>query len=153
MKERYQSTVSVFLVLTRETENGKEILLQRRCNTGYMDDKYDMAASGHLEHGESLTEAVARESMEEIGIKVLEKDLELVTLIHPYQDDYINVFFKPKKYEGIPKIMEPNKCDDLRWFNINDLPDNTIPRIRNVIECIKKDIMYDDGYFTRLNKK
>ena len=153
MEERYQSKVSVFLVLTRETENGTEILLQRRCNTGYMDGKYDMAASGHLEHGESLTEAVVRESMEEAGVEVSEKDLEFVTLIHPYQDDYINVFFKPKKYVGTPRIMEPDKCDDLSWFNINNLPDNTIPRIRNVIECIKKDIKYDDGYFTRLNAK
>lgn len=49
MKERYGSKVTVFLVLTR-TENGrKQVLLQKRCNTGYMDGQYDMACSGHLE--------------------------------------------------------------------------------------------------------
>ena len=52
MKKRYESKVAVFLVLTRETNKGTEILLQRRCNTGYMDGKYDMACSGHLESGE-----------------------------------------------------------------------------------------------------
>ena len=153
MKERYQSKIAVFLVLTRETKDGTEILLQRRYNTGFMDGMYDMASSGHVEKGETLSQAVVRESREEIGIELDEHDLELLVLLHPYYDDYLNVFFKTKKYSGMPQIMESNKCDDLRWFNINDLPDNTIPRIRNVIECIKKDIMYDDGYFTRLNKK
>ena len=52
MKKCYESKVAVFLVLTRETNKGTEILLQRRCNTGYMDGKYDMACSGHLESGE-----------------------------------------------------------------------------------------------------
>ena len=60
MKEWYQSKIVVFLVLTRKTDNGTEIMLQRRCNTGYMDGKYDMAASGHLESGESLSMAVVR---------------------------------------------------------------------------------------------
>ena len=54
MKERYEIKVAVFLVLTRETDNGTEIMLQRRCNTGYMDGKYDMACSGHVDSGESI---------------------------------------------------------------------------------------------------
>ena len=52
------------------------------------------------------------------------------------------------KYTGTPKIMEPNKCDDLKWFNINELPENTIIRIRNVIKNMKKGIIYDDGDFS-----
>ena len=44
--------------------------------------------------------------------------------------------------------MEPNKCDDLKWFNINELPENTIIRIRNVIKNMKKGIIYDDGDFS-----
>ena len=46
MKHRYESKVTVFLVLTRTVNGKKEVLLQRRCNTGYMDGKYDMACSG-----------------------------------------------------------------------------------------------------------
>lgn len=74
MKERYQSKVVVFLILTRNINGKKEILLQKRCNTGYMDGKYDCACSGHLEKGESLSMAVAREAKEEIGIDVNEKN-------------------------------------------------------------------------------
>ena len=153
MKERYQSKVAVFLVLTRGTDNKTEILLQRRKNTGYMDGMYDMACSGHLEANESVAQAIAREAKEELGIEVDEHDLELVTLLHPYNEGYINVFFKPKKYNGTPEILEKEKCDDLSWFDINNLPEKVIPKIRNVIECIKKGISYDDGDFSFLKKR
>ena len=114
-----------------------------------MDGKYDTACSGHLEQGESLSMAVAREAKEEIDLDIDEKNLKLISIIHPYQEDYINVFFTTDKYEGTPKIMEPNKCNDLKWFNINELPENVISRIRNAVENIKKGIIYDDGDFSR----
>lgn len=151
MKERYQSKVAVFLILTRE-ENGKtEILLQERYNTGYMDGKYDAACSGHLEKGESVSMALVRETKEEIGIDINEKDLRFVELIHSYKEDYINVFFTTKKYSGTPKIMEPEKCDDLRWFDIENLPENIFQRIKNVLININKGILYDDADFTHQN--
>ena len=153
MKERYGSKVTVFLVLIR-TENGrKQVLLQKRCNTGYMDGQYDMACSGHLEQGETLSQAVVREAKEEIDIHIDEKDLELVSIIHPYEENYINAFFTTQKYEGIPKIIEKEKCEDLKWFDIDDLPENTIERIKNVLKNMQYGIIYDDGEFSRQKKK
>lgn len=147
LKERYQSKVAVFLILTKEVDGQTYILLQKRYNTGYMDGKYDTACSGHLEKGESLSMALIREAKEEIDLEIKEEDLQLVSIIHPYQEDYINVFFTTNKYIGIPKIMEPNKCDDLKWFDINELPENIIMRIKNVLVNIKRGIIYDDGNF------
>lgn len=147
-KDRYQSKVVVFLVLTRKVNENTEILLQKRKNTGYMDNMYDMACSGHLEKGESLSQAIIREAKEEIGIEIQEKDLKMIALIHSYQEDYLNIFFEVNKYDGIPEIKEKNKCSDLDWFDINKLPENTITRIRNVLENIKNGIIYDDGDFS-----
>lgn len=148
MKVRYESKIAVFLVLTRITNGRKEVLLQERCNTGYMDGKYDMACSGHLEKGETLSNAVIREAKEEIGIEIDEKELQLVSIIHPYQENYLYVFFTTKKYKGIPKIMEKDKCDNLNWFDVDNLPDNTIERIKNVLKNMQNDILYDDGDFS-----
>lgn len=153
MKKRYESKVAVFLILTRETNKSTEIMLQRRCNTGYMDGKYDMACSGHLEEGESLSMAVVREAKEELGIDIQEKDLKLVSVLHPWREGYINVFFSTQRFEGIPQIIEKEKCDDLRWFDINNLPDNTIEKIKHVIKCMKNGIIYDDGDFSHLKMK
>ncbi len=44
--------------------------------------------------------------------------------------------------------MEPNKCSNLQWFNINKLPENIIVRVKNVIENIQKGIICDDGDFS-----
>lgn len=152
-KERYQTKVAVFLLLTREKDGVTQILLQERANTGYMDGKYETSCSGHLEKGETLAQAIIREAKEEIGIDVKEKDLKMVALIHPYKDDYLNVFFQTKEYEGIPEIKEPEKCDDLRWFNTEELPENIFIRIKNVLENIKRNIIYDDDDFTNQKYK
>lgn len=148
MKERYQSKVVVFLVLTREVNGTKQILLQERCNTGYMDGQYDMACSGHLEKGESMGMAVVREAREEIGIEIDEKDLKMACLIHPFQQDYINIFFEVQRYKGTPEIKEKDKCNNLQWFDIDKLPENIIVRNRNVIKNMKLGIIYDDDDFT-----
>lgn len=144
MKERYQSKVAVSLILTRLTDDGKEILFQRRCNTGYMDGKYEISCSGHLEKGESLSNAMIREAKEELGIEIQEKDLQLVFVNHSYKEDYIQIYFTTQKYKGIPQIIEKDKCDDLRWFNINNLPNNIMDRIERAIKCIESGVLYDN---------
>ena len=50
MKERFKSAITVGMILINENN---EVLLQKRCNTGYMDGKYAIVA-GHLEKNESM---------------------------------------------------------------------------------------------------
>ena len=74
MEEKYYSRLAVNLVLTRINNGRKEILLQLRQNTGYMDNMYDFACSGHVDKGESYTQALIREAKEEIGISINENE-------------------------------------------------------------------------------
>ena len=153
MSEKYYSRLAVNLVLTRINENGqKEILLQLRQNTGYMDNMYDFACSGHVDKGESFANALIREAKEEIGINITEEDLIFLAVNHDYQSDHVQVFFATKSYIGEPVICEPEECGGLLWADIDELPQNIIPYVANVIEDIKLGIQFDDGDFTKLNK-
>jgi ADP-ribose pyrophosphatase YjhB (NUDIX family) len=114
-KERPKLIPTAYLVLVRENK----ILLSRRFNTGFQDGQYSFPA-GHLGGDEeTLSEAMVREAREEIGVEIDVADLELAHVMHrkqrePTDERRINLFFRAKKWEGEPKIMEPNKCDDLQ---------------------------------------
>ena len=114
------------------------MLLLRRYNTGYEDGNYSMVA-GHIEGGEELKTAMIREAREEAGIEISPSDLEVVGVIHSVTDgEYFSFFLKASDWMGEVSNMEPDKCDDLSWFDINDLPDNTIPYIRQAIENYRR---------------
>ena len=151
MKEKYYSRLAVNLVLTRINNAKKEIMLQLRQNTGYMDNMYDFACSGHIDKGESYTQALTREAKEEIGISISENDLVFLAVNHDYQADHVQLFFSTKSYEGEPTICEPDECGGLLWSDIDNLPLNIIPYVKNVIKDIQYGIQYDDGNFTNLN--
>ena len=40
--------------------------------------------------------------------------------------------------------MEPEKCDDLKWFKINELPENTITYIRSAINFYLNSVSYSE---------
>ena len=151
MEEKYYSRLAVNLVLTRINNGKKEILLQLRKNTGYMDNMYDFACSGHVDKGESYTQALKREAKEEIGISINENDLVFLAVNHNYQEDHVQLFFSTKTYEGEPIICESDECGGLLWSDTDNLPSNIILYVKNVIKDIEYGIQYDDGNFTNLN--
>lgn len=123
--------VSVHLILIKDNK----ILLMKRQNTGFADGFYSMPA-GKLEPKESVEDAIIRESREEIDIDVKNESLKVIQVMNRNGSDRerIDYFFKVDKWNGEIKNNEPNKCSDLRWFDINDLPDNTIPYIKEAIK-------------------
>lgn len=108
-----------------------QILLMKRANTGFNDDKWSVPA-GRLEEGESFSMAAKREVNEEVGLSIKIEDLE-TPLIMDHKDsrgERIYVFYSIKKWSGEPKNMEPDKCREINWFDKNQLPENLIEHIR-----------------------
>lgn len=140
-KERFKLIAEVCLVLIKEDK----ILLSRRYNTGYGDGYYSFPA-GHLEEGETLKEGVVREAKEEVGIDINMSDLELIHVMdrNVINNERMAFFFKAKEWKGDLINMEPEKCDDLKWFKINELPENTIPYIRSAINFYLNSVSYSE---------
>lgn len=133
-KKRHHVIATAGLILTRKNKNNEnEFLLQLRSNTGYMDNKYDTASNGHLDEAESLLDATCREAKEELNITIDKNDLKFVGVIHDYKENYINFFFTASKYIGTPIVNETNKCKELLWTTKENLPDNTVPKIKEII--------------------
>jgi len=140
-KERFKIIPSVYLVLIKDNK----ILLSRRYNTGYFDGNYSFPA-GHLDGNETLKQAMVREAKEEIDIVLDPVDLELVHTMNRRipNNERVDFFFTTRKWQGEPKIMEPEKCDDLRWFKLDNLPSNIIPYIKQAINSFLKNIIYSE---------
>ncbi len=47
---------------------------------------------------------------------------------------YIIKFMRSKKYEGKITIMEKDKCDELKFYQLDKLPNNMIPYVKKGIE-------------------
>lgn len=133
---------AVGLVLQKD---GK-ILLLRRFNTGWMDGHYSMIA-GHLDGAETVVHAMVREAREEGGLRIAEEDLSIVHTLHRITDygaEYIDFFLTAEKWEGEPQVMEKDKCDEIGWFPIDQLPENTIPYIRSAIDHIRNGVTFSE---------
>ena len=141
LKERFKLIASVYLVIIKDNK----ILLSRRHNTGYFDDNYSFP-SGHLDGNETLKQGMIREAKEEIGVDLEPNSLELIHVMNRKMpnDERLDFFFSAKKWLGEPKIIETNKCDDLNWFELNNLPDNIIPYIKQAINSISNNRIYSE---------
>ncbi|MBI3158227.1 MAG: NUDIX domain-containing protein [Chloroflexi bacterium] len=132
-----RSAVHLFFV------RGGQILLLRRFNTGYEDGKYSVPA-GHLEGGEPVLAAAAREAREEVGVQLDAAGLEVVGVMHRRsEDERIDFFVLADDWEGEPTNAEPDKCDDLRWFPLDGLPENVIPYVRRAISNYLRRVPFD----------
>jgi len=131
--ERFQLKCAAYVIPRR----GDDVLLSLRKNTGWMDGYYSLIA-GHLEARETIEEAAIREAKEEGGVALHKENLQFVHVLHRLKDDpkdgYIDMFFECHDWDGEFVNAEPDKCGGLEWFDVNHLPDNILPYIKDVIE-------------------
>ena len=138
MHAKFPVTVHLFLFF------GDQILLLRRNQTGYMDGHYSVPA-GHLDGKETVRMAGIREAREEIGVQIDPADMVFAGVFHRHEDDErVDFFIQVQKWSGKPVNAEPGKCDELRWADLEDLPENTIPYIRRAIENYRAGIPFEE---------
>jgi ADP-ribose pyrophosphatase YjhB (NUDIX family) len=125
--------VVVHVLLLRPAGAGAEVFLLRRAGTGFMDG-YHVLPGGHLQAGESLRDAAARECREETGVAagVLEP-----LCVMPYRSGRhqgINMVFEGAELSGEPGLGEPEQSDLAAWFALGRLPQPVAPWLADVLE-------------------
>lgn len=73
---------------------------------------------GHVEPGEEPLVAVARECLEELGVRIHDPRVIPMRVDHPGVDTFC---FLVTRWDGDPVNAEPAEHDDLRWFRPHEL--------------------------------
>ena len=123
-KGLYHKAVVVFIINSKN-----EVLIQQRSsNKKLWPSKWDITAGGHVDAGEFGYEAVIRETKEEIGIDITEKDLLFIgsTISHNEQNDIINnhfnEFYIVKKDLDIKNIkLDLEEVQDIKWISKEEI--------------------------------
>ncbi|HEY5271308.1 MAG TPA: NUDIX domain-containing protein [Anaerolineales bacterium] len=138
MHAKFPVTIHLFLF------RGDQILLLRRYQTGYMDGYYSVPA-GHLDGEETVRMAGIREAREEIGVGIDPADMIFAGVFHRHEgDERVDFFVQVRNWRGEPVNAEPEKCDDLRWADLDALPENTVPYVRRAIENFQNGIPFEE---------
>ncbi len=115
-----------------------------RSNTDWMNGYYGVPA-GKVEKNESYKAAAVREGKEEVGITIKPADLKFIHVQHRREGfDWVDVYFEVTKWQGGVRNAEPQTHSELKWFELNKLPDNVIVSQRAALEEIKADKLYSE---------
>ena len=95
---------------------------------------------GHLEHFEEFEDCAIRELQEETGLenidnyKILDYRPSAITndFFHSSKKHYITLFIRAEYKSGEIKNMEPDKCEEWKWFKWDNFPNLLFVPVRNL---------------------
>jgi 8-oxo-dGTP pyrophosphatase MutT (NUDIX family) len=90
-------------------------------------------------------DAAAREAEEEVGLKLQLGDMTFSTVMHRIEEEErVDFFVQVHRWQGEPFNAEPDKCDDLCWVDVDQLPANVVPYVRQALRNHLAGIRFDE---------
>ncbi|MGW6154319.1 methyltransferase, FxLD system [Streptomyces sp. NPDC055144] len=141
---RDRSIIGAHLVLVRD---GKVLLGKRHPDSAFAPDTWHLPA-GHREEGESTRACLVSEVGEETGLAIREKDLRLahtLDLRDPGSSiSRMGLFFSASRWVGEPRVLEPDRCTQWRWWPLDALPESLVEYTRVVLAAIARGETYSE---------
>ena len=100
---------------------------------------------GKLEYGESFEEGAIRETLEETGIRI---DRIVVIAVNNDKNEhahFVTLGLLAEEFSGEPKVMEPDKIVEWRWFGLDELPRPIYFPSEKLLENYRKGEFYIPG--------
>jgi isopentenyldiphosphate isomerase len=100
-----------------------ELFLQKRVMTkDIQPGKWDTSVGGHVGVGESVEEALARESLEELGLKNFNaKFIEKYTWESEVERELVNSFYTIS--DDVP-VTDPGEIEEGKFWTMNEIKEN-----------------------------
>lgn len=94
---------------------------------------------GHLEFGETPIQTAIREVCEETGLIIPQNKISEFAYTNDIFPDkhYITIHCRIDNFIGVPKVIEPDKCNVWKWFDTDKLPE---PLFLPVINLLKQKV-------------
>ncbi len=97
---------------------------------------------GHLELGESILAAAARELAEEVGIRAVELRMVCVTDPQPAANHHMQIGVEVLDYRGEIRLCEPDRCERWQFWPLDDLPEALFIGSVGVLDSVKAGAVY-----------
>lgn len=110
------------------------VLLARRADVSYGAGLWGLPG-GHVERGEGLAGAAAREAWEEVGVRVDPDDLQFLGVSRYDLGDVTGAdfVFAAKVWEGVPRPLL--QTSEVGWFTPGALPQDCLPWLPGVLKA------------------
>ena len=95
---------------------------------------------GKQEYDETIIECAIRETKEECNLDIVEPKIIYASDDIAPDRHFVTITTIASNYSGEVKVMEPDKEDEWKWFDINNLPDNLYPPSKQGIVYYKENI-------------
>lgn len=104
-------------------DNEGRIYLQKRSlNKDIQPGKWDTAVGGHVDYGESVIDALARETMEELGISI-DNYFHLIT--YDFRSDreheLVNAYCMIVQADKFVPVYNPDEIDESRFWTVDEI--------------------------------
>ena len=123
--------------------NLNQVLLLRRGPKSKNQVGFWNQPGGAVEFGETVEDAIRREIKEELDVEI--KLLEMLCytdhILPEENQHWLTVAYLAKIKSGKYKIMEPEKCDRLQWFDLNNLPKPLSETTVRTTDILKKKLI------------